>query len=140
MTNAYNNFEISMALDASGYPVVASGTSFCCPEQGGIRINHCWTSSAPRPRMSPSPSRRSMSVSSSSIVRSSGGTLFVAYWGAGDLRLRACQSPACDQLGDPLTVVESTGDVGADTSMVLAADGLPVIAHWDVGNDALRLV
>jgi len=139
VTSGYNDFEISMALDASGYPVVASGTSFCCPQQGGIRINHC-SDEFCNGTTDVVVTKQKIDVGrSSSIVRSAGGTLFVAYWGAGDLRLRACQSPACDQLGDPLTVVESTGDVGADTSMVLAADGLPVIAHWDVGNDALRL-
>jgi len=139
VTSGYNDFEISMALDASGYPVVASGTSFCCPQQGGIRINHC-SDEFCNGTTNVVVTKQKIDVGrSSSIVRSAGGTLFVAYWGAGDLRLRACQSPACDQLGDPLTVVESTGDVGADTSMVLAADGLPVIAHWDVGNDALRL-
>jgi fructose-specific phosphotransferase system component IIB len=55
----------------------------------------------------------------------------------GDLALYVCDDPACSS-GTNVTL-ETTGDVGWDTSIAIGVDGNPVISHYDATNEDLEL-
>lgn len=57
----------------------------------------------------------------------------------GDLVLSHCDDPACSPGGDVTNTVDSTGDVGKYTSIVLDAGGFPVISYYDVTNTSLKV-
>ena len=54
-----------------------------------------------------------------------------------DLELYVCADPACSS-GTNVTL-ETTGDVGWDTSIAIGVDGSPVISHYDATNGDLEL-
>ncbi|MGF1505735.1 MAG: hypothetical protein ACFB51_11500, partial [Anaerolineae bacterium] len=54
-----------------------------------------------------------------------------------DLRLALCDDPTCTNR--TLATVDSAGNTGVDTSLVLYAVGIPVISYYDLINGDLRL-
>jgi hypothetical protein len=73
-----------------------------------------------------------------SIQMGADGHPIIAYYHLtfGDLQLMACDDALC--ASKTITVLDSVGDVGRYTSMVLR-NGLPVIAYQDVTNGDLKL-
>ena len=57
----------------------------------------------------------------------------------GDLVVTHCNDPACAPGGDVTNTVDSTGDVGQYTSIVLDSSGNPVISYYDVTNTSLKV-
>ncbi|MEX2007980.1 MAG: fibronectin type III domain-containing protein, partial [Candidatus Spechtbacterales bacterium] len=56
-----------------------------------------------------------------------------------DLKVVHCGNVTCSS-GNTLTTVDSTGDVGRSTSIVIGTDNLPVISYRDVTNFDLKVV
>ena len=57
----------------------------------------------------------------------------------GNLKLVHCNDPNCVGGGESIVTVDSTGDVGAHTSLVLDGSGFPVVSYYDLGNEDLKL-
>ncbi|MCB0872651.1 MAG: choice-of-anchor D domain-containing protein [Actinobacteria bacterium] len=58
-----------------------------------------------------------------------------------DLRVAACNDPACSGWDETISVVDDTGTtVGVRSSIAIGTDGNPVIAHYDLTNQDLRFV
>jgi hypothetical protein len=56
-----------------------------------------------------------------------------------DLRVAKCGNAACSS-GNTLTTLDSAGNVGANTSIKVPADGLPVMSYIDATNLQLKVV
>ncbi|MBI4133885.1 MAG: prepilin-type N-terminal cleavage/methylation domain-containing protein [Candidatus Terrybacteria bacterium] len=76
-----------------------------------------------------------------SIAISADGFPVVSYYDTIflDLKVLKCGNAACT-LGNTITAADSTGNVGRDTAIAVAADGLPVIAYYDNTNDQLKVL
>jgi hypothetical protein len=75
-----------------------------------------------------------------SLAVNAGGRAIVAYVDSttDDLKLAACQNPACDAVFTR-TIDDGAGDsVGSYASLALDADGFPAIAYADVTADSLK--
>jgi hypothetical protein len=77
----------------------------------------------------------------SSITLGPDGLGLVSYydWGNGDLKLLHCGNLLCSS-GNTIILVDSTGDVGASSSITIGADGLPLISYYDFTNHDLKVL
>ncbi len=57
----------------------------------------------------------------------------------GDLKVVKCTNQSCSSTNTPLTL-DSTGSVGAYTSIAIGADNNPIISYYDVTNGDLKVV
>ncbi len=128
---------LSLALNSTGNPVIAYYNEFTT----SLKLAVC-----SEPKCNPI-SATVVTVNNSadvgqytSIQMGADGYPIIAYYHfsapIGELRLIDCNDPLC--ASETATVVDSTGNVGRHTSMVLR-NGLPVIAYQDVTNGDLKL-
>jgi hypothetical protein len=76
-----------------------------------------------------------------SLVLDAAGYPVISYYDItnNDLKLAHCNDAICSGNDESHQTVDSTGDVGLYTSLVLDAAGYPVISYLDIGNSALKL-
>ena len=55
----------------------------------------------------------------------------------GNLKVAHCSNRACTSA--TLTTLDSTGEVGQDTSVTIGADGLGLISYYDATNGNLKV-
>jgi hypothetical protein len=55
-----------------------------------------------------------------------------------DLKVAACTTANCST--STITTVDSTGDVGRNSSIAIGATGLPIISYDDATNGGLKVV
>ncbi len=128
--------DIAVELDAAGNPVISDYYS-------GLRVTHCND-----PYCAGSDEFASIADTTalvgvySSIELDAAGNPVVSYqdFGNYDLRLLRCNDPNCVGGDDSIAAPDTANDVGYSSSLVLDADGNPVIVHRDDTNDDLRFV
>ncbi len=77
----------------------------------------------------------------SSLFVPADGLPVISYYDSTNFNLKVakCGNASCSS-GNTLSTVDSTGDVGRDTSIVVPADGLPVISYRDLTNDRVKVL
>jgi hypothetical protein len=128
---------LSLALNSSGNPVIAY---YAAATATSLKLAVC-----ANPQCSSLEGVNAATIDNSanvgqytSIQMGADGFPIIAYYDVtfGDLRVTDCNDQFC--ASETPTVVDSAGDVGRHTSMVLR-NGLPVIAYQDVTNGHLKL-
>lgn len=122
----------------SSMPSSLSGTAASC--SSGTAKSACITISGQSPTVTLLDSSVTVGISSDIAVPSDG--LPVISYGTStnsDLKVLKCGNAACSS-GNTITTVESTGDIGADSSIAISGDGLPVVSYYDATNGDLKVV
>lgn len=122
---------ISLQLNAAGYPLM----SYYDLTNQRLKLAHCIDVSC-----SGSPTVRvvddAANVGQYSSMKLDGSLPVISYYDEtnGDLKLARCADANC--VSATISVVDSTGDVGWDTSLQL---GSAYISYYDVTNSALKM-
>ncbi len=76
-----------------------------------------------------------------SIAIGSDGLPIISYYDATnfDLKVAKCGNPSCSS-GNTMTTVDSGGQVGTYTSILMGTDELPIISYYDPTNGDLKVV
>ena len=123
----------SMRLDAAGNPVIAyySGAT-----TGDLKIMHCDDANCAGANESVTIPDATGSVGLQPSLVLDAGNPVVTYRDEtnGALKLLRCDDPDCAAGGDLVVEIDTAGDVGSNSSLVLDAAGYPA-ASYDAGSD-----
>ena len=77
----------------------------------------------------------------SSITIGADGLGLISYFDSTNARVKAlhCGNTNCDS-GNTITILDTTGQPGSDTSITIGSDGLGLISYYDVANGDLKVL
>jgi hypothetical protein len=128
--------ETSIAISSNGYPVI----SYYDFTNEDLKVAACTTADC-------SGTSTITTIDSTgdvgyfpSIAIGDNGYPVISYWDDtnGDLRVAACTTADCTGTRT-VTTVDSTGNVGVETSIAISSNGYPVISYYDVTNENLKV-
>ncbi|OGI83745.1 hypothetical protein A2997_00925 [Candidatus Nomurabacteria bacterium RIFCSPLOWO2_01_FULL_36_10b] len=130
-------FTTSLQLDSSGNPVI----SYLDYTNANLKILLCGDSTCSIIDTITSPDTIGNVGQSSSLQLDSGGNPVVSYYDTtnGNLKILHCDSVDC--LGvNSINSPDTTGFVGAFTSMQLDSSGFPIVSYFDSTNGNLKIL
>ena len=125
----------SIAIAADGFPIISyAGVST------GLKVAKCGNAACSSGNIFTMVDGASNVGFPSSMVVPTDGRPVIAYRDGlqNDVRVVKCGNSACTS-GNQLSVVDSADAVGYELSMVIPADGRPVIAYADLTNARLKI-
>ena len=130
---------LSMALDASSYPVV----SYLDDTNDDLKVMHCNDiNCAGGDESITTPHSAGEVGGNTSLELDSAGFPVISYYDStnGDLYVMHCNDANCTGNNERITSPDVTGDVGTYTSLALDASGFPVVSYYDSSTTALKLI
>jgi hypothetical protein len=127
----------SITLGVDGFPVVSywnSGSS-------DLKVAKCGNALCSAGNTITSVDTASAVGQYTSITIAEDGLPVISYWDTtgNDLKIARCGNNACSA-GNTLTAVDTTGAVGAYTSITIGPTGYPIVAYEDSTNGDLKIV
>lgn len=126
----------SLAVTSGDLPVVA----FEDFEEETLKILFCGSATCSSPTIV-TPDPATGVGNTPSLTLDANDLPVVSYYDEanGDLKVLACGDATCSS-GNSITTVDSDGDVGRNSHLVLDAEGLPIVAYEDTTNDTVKLL
>jgi len=128
----------SITIGTDGFPVI----SYRDDGNSDLKVAHCTNTSCSTFDTPTTVASTGFVGFDTSITIGTDGFPVISY-GAGspdfDLMVVHCTNTSCSTSEAP-TAVDSTGSVGADSSIIIGTDGFPVISYINQGNSDLKVV
>jgi len=132
----YNKASTSLKLNSSGFAVISY---LDLTNDGELKVAICNDAACSNPTVRTVDSNVGVGGYSSLALNNSGFPVISYYdYENGDLKVAICHDATCTNT-PTLTTVDSTDDVGQDTSLELSSNGFPVISYYDVTNKDLKV-
>ena len=128
----------SITIGADGLPVM----SYYDYTNGDLKVLHCGNTACTASNTATAVDSSGFVGEYTSITVGADGLPVISYYDRDnkfDLKVLHCGNAACTS-GNTAATVDSTGNVGAYTSITIGADGLPVISYLDQTNIALKVL
>jgi len=136
VTMTFGRAPSSIVVPSDGLPVI----SYYYTDTADLRVLKCGNASCSSGNTITTVDATNNNGDYSSIAIGNDGLPIVSYYenvGA-DLRVTKCGNASCSS-GNTTTVVDSTGNLGRYTSIVVPADGLPVISYFEFNAQTLKV-
>lgn len=128
----------SLALDANGFPVVShwGGTN-----DQLLQVLRCGDANCSSGNISVTPDNSAFLDEKTALVLDSNGFPVVAYWDGSDLSIKIlhCGDAVCST-GNSIFTVDTIVDLPTESSLVLDANGFPVLIYQDFDTGDLKLL
>ncbi|MCX6695173.1 MAG: hypothetical protein NTU61_02605 [Candidatus Altiarchaeota archaeon] len=126
----------SIAIGSDGLPVI----SYYDSSYGDLMVAKCGNSACSSGNMITTVDSLGNIGRFTSITIGSDGLPVIAYYdySNGYLKVAKCGSLNCS-VGNQITTIDSTNDVGEYTSIAIGADGFPVMSYYDNTNGDLKV-
>lgn len=129
----------SIAVSADGTPLI----SYYDSNQGRLKVAKCKHSTCTGGKAKISVVDESVSAGSFAGVAIGHDDLpVISYYNHshGDLRVAHCNDPACAGGDESITTLDTDGLVGSFAALAIGAEGLPIVAYYDLTGGLVKLV
>jgi len=129
----------SLTLDKNGFPVI----SYYDVSNGNLKLLHCGDAKCAEDKLkniSTPDSTGDVGLYTSIALDNTGNPVISYYASNSGLRILHCDDPTCTGDESPNITTPDRGDLGWFTSLILDANGNPVVAYYDFTNGDLKIL
>jgi hypothetical protein len=129
--------DASVAIGADGMPIV----SYFDAKNGDLKVARCTAPGCTAGTVISTVDTTGVVGRFSSIAVGADGLPIISYYDVtnGDLKVAHCVNLNCAGNVTTISAIDAANDVGQFSSIAIGADGIPVIAYFDVTNGDLKV-
>jgi hypothetical protein len=126
----------SIAIGANGNPIISyhDGTN------DDLKVAACTNPTCTTSNNTPLDTTGTVGFDTSIAIGADGNPIISYHdWDNGDLKVAACTNPTCITAAITTSSIDTTGNVGAFTSIAIGTNGVPIISYRDATSGDLKV-